>query len=77
MTKEFRAKNAHQKDALAAALLAYRQYEPVLKRIDKTLRREGKEAFAEKVKSVVITRKISIKKAMVMIEGSLPLISTC
>lgn len=74
MTKGLEAQNSHQKDALAAAMVAYRQYEPLLKRIDRTLRKEGKEAAAEKVKSVVITRKISIRKALALIEENLPLI---
>ena len=75
MTREFSAGNSHQKDALAAALVAYRQYKPLLKRVDKTLRKEGKEAASERVKSVVISRKISIKKALALIQEDLPLIS--
>ena len=76
MTREFSAGNSHQKDALAAAMVAHRQYEPLLKRIDKTLRKEGKQQAAERVKKVVITKKISIKKALTLIEEGLPLIST-
>ncbi|MAG15671.1 hypothetical protein CMO88_01275 [Candidatus Woesearchaeota archaeon] len=74
VTKGFDAKNAHQKDALAAAFIAYKQYEALLKRIDKALIKEGKQELSEEVKSIVITKKISIKKAVNMIEESLPLV---
>jgi len=74
MTKGIETENAHQKDALASALVAYRQYKPLLKRVDKTLAKEGKSELSEEVKRIVITKKISIKKAVNIIEKSLPLI---
>jgi len=67
MTKGFNAKNSHQKDAIAAALLAYKQYEALLKRIDKALMKEGKSELSDEVKSIVIRKKISIKKAVRML----------
>ncbi|MBI2664178.1 DUF460 domain-containing protein [Candidatus Woesearchaeota archaeon] len=74
IAKGFQTENSHQKDALAAAYVAYKQYEALLKRIDKTLLREGKTDYSDEVKSIVISRKISIKKAVDMIEERLPLI---
>lgn len=68
MTRGMGAANSHQKDALAAALLAYRQYEPLLKRVNKTLMKERKTEFAEKVANIVISKKISIKKALATID---------
>ncbi len=74
MTRGMGAANAHEKDALAAALAAYRQYEPLLARINKTLAREEKTELKEKVENMVISGKISIKKALERIEEGLPLI---
>ncbi len=42
-TENFRKKDNHQRDALAAALFAYRELKPLLKKIDFMLKREGKE----------------------------------
>ena len=75
MTKGIETSNSHQKDALASALVAYKRYEPLLKRVDKILAKEGKSDLSEKVKRTVIIKKISIKKAVNMIEKSLPLVS--
>lgn len=72
LTKGREAQNSHQKDALAAAIVAYKQYESLLKRVDKTLAKEGKPELSEEVKSIVITRKISIKKAVALIEKESP-----
>ena len=74
MTQGIETANAHQKDALASALVAYKHYAPLLMRIDKTLAKEGKAELAEQVKHIVITQKISIKKAVKLIEKSLPLV---
>lgn len=68
MTKGMGATNAHEKDALAAALSAYRQYEPLLKRVNKALSRENKTELTEEVAGIVISKKISIKKAMATID---------
>lgn len=68
MTKGMSAANSHQKDALAAALSAYRQYEPLLKRIVKTLGKESKMELTEEVANIVISKKISIKKALAALE---------
>ncbi len=68
MTRGMGAANAHEKDALAAALSAYRKYEPLLRRVNKTLMRERKTEFAEEVANTVISKKISIKKALAAIE---------
>ena len=76
MTRGIETANAHQKDALASALVAYKKYLPLLMRIDKTLAKEGKTELAEQVKHIVITQKISIKKAVELIEKSLPLVSS-
>ncbi len=68
MTRGMGAANAHEKDALAAALLAYRQYEPLLKRIAKTLGKESKTQLTEEVAGIVIRKRISIKKALAALD---------
>ncbi len=74
MTKGMGSANSHEKDALASALSAYKKYEPLLARINKTLAREMKTELREEVANIVISKKISIKKAMERIEEELPLI---
>ncbi len=68
MTRGMGATNAHEKDALAAALSAYRQYEPLLKRVKKVLSRENKTKLTEEVAGIVISKKISIKKALATVD---------
>ncbi len=76
LTRGMETANNHQKDALAAALLAYRQYEPLLLRINKTLAKEQKTGLNGEVANIVINKKISIKKALAFIEEGLPLVSS-
>ncbi len=44
----------HQRDSLAAAILAYRRYEPLFIKVDKVLAEEGKLSEAEFVKKKLI-----------------------
>jgi uncharacterized protein len=73
MTRGIETENAHDKDAIASAIVAYRQYEPLLRRIERFLSNAGKSEFAEHVKSIVLQKKISIDKALKLAE---PLVST-
>ncbi len=69
ITKGLEAANSHEKDALAAALFAYKELEPLLQRIRKTLENEGKQnLFMEVTKTVVITGK-NIKDTLREIEN--------
>lgn len=74
LTRGMETENSHQKDALASALLAYKQYEPLLLRINKTLAKERKTELNGEVANMVISKKISIKKALASVEEGLPLI---
>ena len=70
ITRSIPTRNAHQKDAVAAAFVAYRQYEPLLNRIDRFLSREGKQEAAEQVKSIVVQKRISMKKALAKVSAN-------
>lgn len=72
ITRGINTENAHEKDAIASAIVAYRHYEPLLRRIERFLNEAGKMEFAEQVKSIVLQKKISMDKALKLAE---PLIS--
>lgn len=54
ITKEFRPRDDHQRDALAAALNAFKEIRPLLLKVDRTLKREGKEHLISEVKELVL-----------------------
>lgn len=68
MTKNFQLKDEHQSDALSSALSAYRQAKPLLDRIDRFAFESEKEGIKSKLKEMVITKRMSIKNAVAMIE---------
>ena len=49
ITKEFKVRDAHQRDALTAALLAWKEVEPLVKKVGETLKQEGKEHLFDEV----------------------------
>ena len=75
LTRGFKSGNDHQKDALAAALAAYRQYESLIKRVYKYLEKKRKVRVAEEVLRVVVQKRVSIDKALRKVE--LPLVRAC
>ncbi len=56
--------NNHEKDALAAALYAYRETGPLLERIRKALEKEGKHNFFRQVAETVLDTGTNIKDAL-------------
>lgn len=58
----------HQADALASALFAHRQIKPLLDKIDYFAEQNRKQDIKEKIKELVITKRISIKNAASLIE---------
>lgn len=70
VTKEFlkdndiKLKNKHELDALAAALIAFKHYQPLFNRIDNHLNQINKNYLNNKIRNTVLTKKISIKKAI-------------
>lgn len=54
ITKEYNPRDDHQRDALAAALCAFKEVHPTLQKIDETLKRLGKEHLSAEVKIKVL-----------------------
>ena len=54
LTENFRYHDDHQRDALASAIFAYNELNPLLKKIEHTLKKEGKEHLDYNVKLLVM-----------------------
>ena len=68
MVDNFIFGDEHQSDALASALFAYKETKPLLDKIDTFSRENKKYEIKNKIKEIVITKKISIKSAVAIIE---------
>ncbi|MBD3354518.1 DUF460 domain-containing protein [Candidatus Woesearchaeota archaeon] len=68
LTKKYRLKNDHQRDALASSLYAYKILKPLLDKIRKRLKQLNKQDLFDKVAQTVIKNNISIKSAVNKIE---------
>lgn len=68
--KNAKAGNEHEKDALAAAIYAYKELEPLLGRIRKVLEGSGKQHMFSEVAEIVVTEGINIKAALQKAEMS-------
>ena len=62
--KKIKAKNKHELDALAAALVAFKHYQPLFNKIDNHLNQINKNHLNKEVKNTVLIKEISIKKAI-------------
>jgi len=68
MIDGFNFDNEHQGDALASALFAFKQTKPLLDKIDYFANENKKYDISDRIKELVITKKISIKSAVSVIE---------
>ena len=68
MTKEFKVKDDHQRDALAAALNAFSEFKETFEKIDQDLKEIGKEHLSSKIKEICIKNKLNIIDAIKLIE---------
>src|SRR3989344_4456179 len=68
MISGFKTDDVHQADALAAALFAYKTSKPLLDKIELYSKNCKKYGIKDRIKELVITKKISIKSAVGMIE---------
>ncbi len=59
----------HQGDALASALFAYRETRELLSKIDNFARENKKQGIKDRIKELVITKRLSIRNAVEVIEG--------
>ncbi len=64
LTDNMPASNVHEKDALAAAVYAYKELVPLLQRIRKVLENEGKMQFLMEVTEKVVISGRNIKDAL-------------
>ena len=63
LAENFRHHDDHQRDAIAAALFAFNELRPLLKKIDFVLKREGKEHLAYDV-TILVDKGMSIADAL-------------
>ncbi|MBI2650244.1 DUF460 domain-containing protein [Candidatus Woesearchaeota archaeon] len=68
MASNFNFNDEHQADALASALFAYRETKALLDKIDFFAEENKKYSIKDKIKELVIKKKISIKSAVSMLE---------
>lgn len=68
MVSSFNFADEHQGDALASALFAYRAAKALLDRIDAYAKENRKDGIKDNIKELVLTKKISIKSAVNVIE---------
>jgi len=65
---EHNARNDHETDALASALFAYKEIGGLFKKIEVFVERNNKSSIKDKIIELVITKNISIKHAVDIIE---------
>ena len=70
LTKDFKVNDGHQNDALAASLFAHNRIKDVLVRIDKYAQENGKLSIKQKVAGLVLTKDVSIREAIEIIENN-------
>ncbi|MDP3765481.1 MAG: DUF460 domain-containing protein [Nanoarchaeota archaeon] len=68
MVQNFSFDDEHQSDALASALFAYKETRTLLDKIDFFAKENKKHVIKNRIKELVITKKISIKSAVSIIE---------
>lgn len=68
MAKDFSARNSHEEDALASAIFAFKEVNPLLRKIRKYLKIVNKEEMINDAARIVFNEKINIKKAVEMLE---------
>ena len=64
LLQNFDVRNDHERDALAAARYAYKELEPLLRRISKSLEGEGKQALLREVTENVVLTGVNIKEVV-------------
>src|SRR3989344_1995899 len=69
LIKDFEAKVGHEADALAAALFAFNRIKGILDRIDSYARENNKTAIKAKIADLVITKEVSIRESVDIIEN--------
>lgn len=68
LAQQMSRQNSHEMDAIASAIFAWKNIEPLFKRIDTTLVRAQKTHLAQEVKSIVIKKNLGIKNAIKLLD---------
>lgn len=68
LSSKYKTKDYHQMDALASALFAYKELSPILKKIQDYTEDNKRESIKNKIIELVITKGLSIKNAVEIIE---------
>lgn len=68
MTNDFRFQDSHQGDALASAMFAFKETKALLDKINFFVKENFKQSIRNKIKELVITKRLSIKSAVSIIE---------
>ena len=68
LTKGLSFINDHERDSLASALFAFKEYSSLLKKIDKFVKDNNKGDIADKITALVILKGISIQEAAELLE---------
>lgn len=68
LASNYNFEDDHQEDALASALFARRQVRPLLDKIDYFAEHNQKQDIKDRIRELVITKKISIKNAASLVE---------
>lgn len=62
--KKFKFGNKHERDALAAAIIAYKKVRKLIDRIDNFLAKINKEELSNEIKKIVLTENLAVRKAI-------------
>ena len=68
LTRNFDAKIGHENDALASSLFAFGRIKGILERIESYARENNKHAIKNRIIDLVITKEVSIREAVDIIE---------
>ena len=67
LTMEYKCRDAHQRDALAAALVAYHEVRPLVMKVNEFLKREGKEHLSHSVMLLALNG-VSLRRSLELLE---------
>src|SRR3989338_9080259 len=68
MVSEYRISEDHKRDAVASALVALKDTKQIVEKIEHYAEQNKKQGIAGKIKELVISKKISIRNAVSLIE---------
>lgn len=71
LVKDYNLRNDHEKDALAASLMIYKEYQSLLDKIKNYVRKNDKKKIQNKIVMLVIKKGLSIRNAVDLIEKPL------